>query len=101
MDLLKSVGCCWFMTVCVRCEWGCGYGLLTEKSMNKFEKFPMWSSNLFFADQYKTYNNILKFSKLQKHITFFIRRVSRQNENMIPNGHTKTFHRVCNFRFDG
>ena len=30
---------------------GRGYGLLTEKSIIKFEKFLMWSSNLYFADQ--------------------------------------------------
>ena len=28
-----------------------GVGLLTEKSINKFENFLMWSSNLYFADQ--------------------------------------------------
>ena len=30
---------------------GRGYGLLTEKSIKKFEKFLMSSSNLYFADQ--------------------------------------------------
>ena len=30
---------------------GRGYGLLTEKSIKKFDKFLMWSSNLYFADQ--------------------------------------------------
>ena len=28
-----------------------GYGLLAEKSIKKFEKFLMWSSNLYFAVQ--------------------------------------------------
>ena len=47
---------------------GRGYGLLTEKSINKFEKFLMWSSNLYSADQCNIIrNNILK---LQNHITF-------------------------------
>ena len=49
VDLLKGIGCCW--CTCEMSVGGGGYGLLTEKSIKKFEMFLMWSSNLYFADQ--------------------------------------------------
>ena len=61
---------CWCM--CEMCVCGGGYGLLTEKSINKFVVIES-----ILCRSMKHYNNILK---LQKHITFCVSKVFRVTE---------------------
>ena len=66
VELLKALVVVGECVRCVVCVWGGGggYGLLTEKSINKFVVIEF-----ILSRSMQHYNNILK---LQKHITFCV-----------------------------